>query len=180
MNKFGTIFLMVCSLLITACENKNSYVIEYSTTGCFRTCPILDIKQINDSLYFNFIKHNDRVGLFYVKLTKDQIEEISFLIKQILDEDIQKEYWSEIDDVPSTLFRLKLKNVNIESYYDDHIAPIEIDTLYKYLISISNEDLKKIQNTKIDISTRKEVDFDTYRLPPPPPPPIDNSDLESN
>jgi len=180
MSKSGVIFLMVYSLVITSCKKDNSYIIEYSTTGCFRTCPILDIKQINNKVYFNFIKHNDKAGLFYSKLTKKQIEEIDFLVEKILDREIQKEYWSEIEDVPATLFRLKYKNKNIESYYDDHIAPFEIDTLYRYLLSISKEGLVKTKGNPFEISTREEVDFDTYRLPPPPPPPLDNSDLENN
>ena len=131
MKKFGTTFLMVYSILILlGCEKKSEYIIEYSTTGCFGDCPVLDIKLIDDKLYYNFIKHNNKKGVFNSNVSKDQKQVINSLVSTLLNEDIKKEYLGDVVDVPATYFRLHFEDGReIKTNYDDYIAPKSLDNL---------------------------------------------------
>lgn len=170
MKKFGTIFLMVYSILtFFGCQKNMGYIIEYSTTGCFGDCPVLDIKLVENEVYYNFIEHNEEEGVFYSNISKEQKEVINDLISAILEEDIKEEYLGDVVDVPATYFKLYLGNDTlIKTNYDDYIAPKTLDSLYSYLLSISENNLTRLKAKSIDFFTRKEIGIEIFTPPPPP------------
>lgn len=171
MKKFGTTFLMVCSILLTllGCQKKTDYIIEYSTTGCFGDCPVLDMKLVENELYYNFIKHNEQKGIFHSSLSKEQEEAVNSLISSILNEDIKEEYLGDVVDVPATYFKLYRGNDElIKTNYDDYLAPKLLDSLYSYLLGISEDNLTRLEFDTINFSTRKEIGIETFTPPPPP------------
>ena len=178
MKKFGMTFLMVCNILtFLGCQKNTDYIVEYSTTGCFGNCPVLDIKLVNNELYYNFIKYNEKKGVFRSSISREQKEAINSLISAILTEDIKEEYLSDIMDVPATYFKLYSgEDELIKTNYDDHIALKPLDSLYSYLLSISENNLTRLEVVTINFSTREEIGIETFTPPPPPKKDNDGSD----
>lgn len=170
MKKFGTTFLMVCSILtLFGCQKNVDYIVEYSTTGCFGDCPVLDIKLIENEVFYNFIEHNKKEGVFYSNISKEQRNVINDLITRILEEDIKEEYLGDVVDVPATYFKLYRGNDTlVKTNYDDYIAPKSLDSLYSYLLGINENNLTPLEAKSINFSTRKEIGIEAFTPPPPP------------
>lgn len=176
MKKFGTTYLMVCSILILlGCQKESNYTIEYSTTGCFGDCPVLDMKLVENDLYYNFIKNNKEKGVFHSSITKEQKEEINELVLNILSQDIEEEYLGDVVDVPATYFKLyRGNNELIKTNYDNYIAPKSLDSLYSYLLGVGEKKLTRVEVDTIIFSTREDIGIETFTPPPPPPKQDDN------
>ncbi|SFW75485.1 hypothetical protein SAMN02927921_03994 [Sinomicrobium oceani] len=170
MRKFGTTFLMVCSILASfGCQRNADYIVEYSTTGCFGDCPVLDIKLIEDEVFYNFIEHHRKEGVFYSKISKEQRNVINDLITRILEKDIKEEYLGDVVDAPATYFKLyRGEDTLLKTNYDDYIAPKILDSLYSYLLGISENNLTSFEAESIHFSTRKDIGIETFSPPPPP------------
>lgn len=170
MKKFGTTFLMACSILtFFGCQKNIDYTVEYSTTGCFGDCPVLDIKLVENKVYYNFIEYNEKEGVFHSRISKEQKKVINDLVTTILEEDIKEEYLGDVVDVPATYFKLYRGNdALIKTNYDDYIAPKPLDSLYSYLLGISENNLTRLETKSVDFSTRKEIQIETFTPPPPP------------
>lgn len=170
MRKCGMTFLMVFSIMLfTSCDKKTDYSFEFSTTGCFGNCPILDIKLEDSMLYFNFIEFNEKKGLFSILISNHQKREISNLVDRILTEQIKDEYLSEVLDVPATYFHLYEDDKEIiRTNYDNHIAPKSIENLFNYLLGLSSSNQLNSVTFNVEFRTRKEIN--TVKFVPPPPP----------
>ncbi|MDB9837153.1 DUF6438 domain-containing protein [Flavobacteriaceae bacterium] len=171
----GVIFI---SFLISCSSRKNhSSLIEVSSSGCFGTCPVLDLKLKDNKIYYNLIFHNNNRGLFSYELKPFEKNKIDSLFNYVKLDSLKKEYISSRVDMPTFNVFIKTKNNNKRVYFYADDAPKEFEDLIYYLIGLSKNDLTKL-DTPFSISTR--MGMEVIKIPPPPPPPIDNSDLKNN
>lgn len=156
------LFLFSCSV-----DNKN-FNIEISTSGCYKTCPILDIKVIDDKVLFNLIKFNDKNGYYEYKLNPEDEKHLNILLEDINIDELQAEYTSNRVDIQVYSIIITKNNITQKVYYYENDAPKELDLLVKSIIAFKEKDLIE-SNKHFNIETRKEVPIiNTPNVPPPP------------
>ena len=174
--KYGWICLMVFSIL--SCS-QNKFVLEYSTTGCFGSCPIVDIKVKNDSIYINHLRNTVYTGLYCKKLSEVESKKIDGYIDKIIKDNYQKEYVESIVDVQEVNFILKKdEKTLVECYYQEQVSPDMIHDLFDYL-----KDLDMLVECKSNVSFESRLNIPFDDSPPPPkfqePEPMEEISLDS-
>lgn len=165
--KFGVVCGALFISLFTSCENqeKNKLLIEVSSSGCFGTCPILDIKFKDEKIYYNLIFYNKKKGYFIYEPNPLEKTKLDSLLNSIEFDLLKNEYTSSRVDIPSfnVFIKVKEKNKRIHFYSDD--APKELENFINYLVELSNSELLKLQSP-FSISTRMGMEI--IKLSPPP------------
>src|SRR5690606_582317 len=123
------------------------------TSGCYKTCPILDLKVTNDKVLFKFIKFNKKEGLYEYKLSSEEEENIRFLLKEIDLNELQEEYTSNRVDMQ--VYNILINNGNVKKsvYYYENDASKELDSLVKKLIGLRDREMIK-SNNDFNVETR--------------------------
>lgn len=176
---FGIVCGAIFISLLISCNSKKNYqpLIEVSSSGCFGTCPVLDLKLKENKVYYNLIYHNNDRGLFSYELKPFEKSKIDSLFNSVKLDSLKKEYISSREDMPTFNVFIKTQKIRKRVYFYADDAPKEFEDLVYYLIELSKNDLAKL-DTPFSISTR--MGMEVIKIPPPPPPPTDNFDLESN
>lgn len=161
---------MFINFFVHSCEEANNNKtkrIEISTSGCHKRCPILDVKLVNNKIYFNFL-NTEKKGYFEYDLTKSDLEQLDKLFYNVKFELLKNEYTSQKPDVQkySTLIEYKEKKQFIFFFRNE--CPEEYQDLINYIISYSEKQLKKIDTT-FETITRKRIPYVKMDIPLPPP-----------
>lgn len=169
-SKFGSLCLLVLSsLILISCKDNyyESLYFEISTSGCYKSCPILDAKLENNVIYYNLIKHNKTDGYFEYKLTEKNIIKLNSLINSVLIDSLKEEYSSNMPDVQefNTKFIINGKEKNV--YFLENEAPKNYQELIDFIISFKDHEIK-IMDTTFNISTRYIMPFNEITIPPRP------------
>ena len=165
------VYGIVCGIFFInffiSCNNvKNSMpLIEVSSSGCFGTCPILDLKFDKGKIYYNLIFHNNEKGIFVYNPKSNEQKKIESLLNLIEFNYLKNEYTSFREDMPAfnVFFKTNTLSKRIYFYADD--APKELEDLVYYLIYLSENDLTKFDSS-FSISTR--MGMEVIKLDPPP------------
>lgn len=161
------------SLLISlflSCEKADKDELtsfEISTSGCYKTCPILDAKFNNGTVYYNLIEYNKKEGVYKYKLTPKEISELNQLMSNVYLDSLKKEYASNIPDVQiyNTSFTYKGEKRNVFFFENESLESYQ--TLVKTLISFKQKKITKI-DTILNVETRKRIPFEKMEIPPIP------------
>ena len=156
--------------LLFSCKNSINYEptsFEISTSGCFKTCPILDVKLYDNVIYYDLIKFNKNKGLYQYKLTIDDINKLNYLIKSIALDSLKEEYASQIPDVQVYNTRFIYRGKEKKVFFFENEAPKKYQELIDYLISFKENNIIKI-DTILNIATRERIPFEEIQIPPIP------------
>lgn len=162
--------IMLISTFLCSCSNDNINI-EISTSGCYKTCPIIDLKIENNKALFKFIKFNKKEGLYEYKLSSKEKENIKFLLKKINLNELQDEYTSNRVDMQVYNILIYNNNVKKSIYFYENNAPKELDSLVKTLIGLRDREMIK-SNDDFNVETRAV--FPVMNTPSIPPPPLQN------
>lgn len=149
--------------------NKNkadNVVIEVSTSGCYKSCPVLDLRFNHNEIYLNFIKNNYKKGTYKYKLTNQELSKIDSLLSIINIHSLKESYTSHRSDMQIYSTRILIENEEKEVLFYDNEAPENYENLVDFLINLGkNNKLKKI-NIVLNLKTREKVKI--IKLPVPP------------
>ena len=170
MKKYGILCIIILSnLILILCKNNYSEPLyfEISTSGCYKSCPILDAKLDNNVVYFNLIKYNKTEGIFEYKLTEKNIIKLNSLINSVLIDSLKEEYSSNMPDVQefNTKFIINGKEKNV--YFLENEAPEHYQELVDFIISFKDQEIKIIDTT-FNITTRYRMPINEISIPPRP------------
>ena len=168
--KFGILCGSLFISLLFSCKNSSNYEFpsfEISTSGCYKTCPILDVKLYDNVVYYDFIKFNKSKGTYQYKLTIDDIDKLNYLIKSLALDSLKEEYASHTPDVQvyNTKFTYRGEEKNV--YFFENEAPKNYQDLINYIISFKENKIVKM-DTILNITTRERVPFEEMQIPPMP------------
>lgn len=156
--------LISCNLLN---RDKRDITFLISTSGCYKRCPIIDLKLQDNVIYFNFLEHTKYIGTYKYKLTSKDIITLNDKIADLNLESLDNEYSSDTPDgqMYNTSFTFMNKKRNVKFLYGE--APENFVDLVDYLISLRNKRLQKI-DTIFNVATRKSVPYEKIEIPPMP------------
>lgn len=161
----GSLFI---SLLLSCSSNKvEPLIIEVSTSGCYSTCPIVDVKFEKGEVYYNFINYNEKVGIYKYALTDTEISKIDSLLYSIDFDNIKEEYISHRNDMQIYNTKIIHKGFEKKIYFYEDEAPKPYENLIQYLIGLGSQEVKRI-DTVIEYATRKKVGVINMPIPPMP------------
>jgi hypothetical protein len=160
----GSLFI---SIFFLSCEGSEKISLEISTSGCFKTCPVLDAKLYNNIIYYNFIKSNKDKGTYYYRLNNNEISKLDSLVNSLDLKKIKKEYASQIPDVQVYNTRITYKGEVKNVYFFENEAPKKYQNLINYILNFKEKRKIKI-DTLLKISTRDKIKIIDV-LPPPMP-----------
>ncbi len=154
-------------MMLSCNENKaDNIVIEVSTSGCYKSCPILDLRFNHNEIYFNFIKNNYKKGTYKYKLTNQELSKIDSLLSIINIHSLKESYTSHRSDMQIYSTRIVIGNKEKEVLFYDNEAPKNFENLVDFLINIrKNKELEKT-NIMLNLKTREKVKI--LKLPVPP------------
>lgn len=170
--RFGIVcgIILISLLTFNSCSNKiDSIDIEVSTSGCHKTCPVIDVKIEGDKVLFNLLKYNDKIGFFKYTLTKDEMRKINNLLSIVEIETLKDEYVSNrVDMQVYSVYIFKNSNKK-EVYYYENEAPVELEKLIDEIIKLKDREITECKEGFISF-TREKVPL--YNIPIPPLPDI--------
>jgi hypothetical protein len=138
------IFFISLLFLFNTCNiNKQSAdqkcIISLERTACFGNCPIYKIELFNNGKgIYNGKKFIDKIGVVNFKISIKNIQKILKMADSINFNNLKKEYYEPISDLPTSY--IKIKNKKIKNYSG---APKELHNLENLIDSIC---LKKVFN----------------------------------
>jgi len=169
--KFGIqcMSLWISLLFMFSCATDSQDInVELSTSGCYKTCPVLDIKLNNDKVLFNFIKYTEKEGIYSYSLTPSDKKRFNELLSNFNITDLEEEYTSNRVDMQVYSVMITKNGVTKKVYYYENDAPKELEALIIEIIKLKNFDLEK-SNDRFKVITREEVPI--IKVPAVPPPP---------
>lgn len=167
---FGVLCGFLVISLFFSCNQKdksNLKSVRISTSGCFKTCPILDVKLDDNVVYYNLIEFNDKKGVYKYELTLDEISNLDSLIKNISLSSLKNEYASNTPDVQIYNTSFLYKGVKKEVFFFENEAPKEYLNFINYLISLKDKAKVKV-DTILRVKTRDKVKTEKIKSPPIP------------
>jgi len=141
--------------------------LEISTSGCFKKCPVIDIKLIDNIIYFNFIDFNDYVGFYSYKLTRNDIAKLNRLIESIDLEDLKSEYTSNIPDIQYYNTKFSYNGMEKFVFYSENQVLKGYSDLINYIIDVDAREIVK-NDIRFNLSTRKRLPLEKIKMPLPP------------
>lgn len=169
--KYGILcgIMLISIFFQTSCSNNNDTAlnIEISTSGCYRSCPVIDIKVLNDKVYFNLIKFNDKEGSFEYKINKEEKEELKSLLAVIQLESLEDEYTSNRVDMQAYSVYINKSGAEKEIYYYESESPESLERLVRKIINFKNKELVK---TSYDFKSKTRGKVPLLEIPIPPMP----------
>jgi hypothetical protein len=170
MLKYGIVCgIFSISFMIFSCKESEikDKLIEVSTSGCYRSCPVLDLQFKQKTIYFNWIKNNDKLGTFKYELNDQELSKIDDLLSKVDVNTLRESYTSHRNDMQiySTRFLIGKKEKEV-LFYDDE-APVNYESLIDYLISLGDNSIKEIDKT-LNVKTREKVKILDISIPPLP------------
>lgn len=170
MKKFG-IICGVFLISISCGTSKKSFVIEASSSGCYGSCPILDLKFRNGEIYYNLIKYNKKEGLHKYILTERENYVLDSLFLKINFNTLKNKYISFRQDMQVYNTRILIRDKEKYIYYYKDDAPTPYENLIDYLIDLKEKDIIALNDTIIYFPTREK--FKNVDMPIPPMPNVD-------
>ena len=169
MVKFGIVCGSILFSIFISCTKKDKLNVEFSTSGCFGTCPILDVSIQEDKVNYNIYDVNENiVESFHIKLNENEKYNI-YKIWNGLNIDSLKTYYSN-DIADGQRVKIKFKSQNKEIFYIAGSAPNHLEKFVDYFILLSQNKnhTAKTRDGKISVSTRKKFSFKSLPLLPVP------------
>ena len=167
--KFGIVCGILYISLLSSCVHKKteSPIIEVSTTGCFKTCPILDLKLDKGVIYYHLIKYNEKKVFFKYECNDSDISKLGSLLFSAKIDSLSEEYISYRNDMQIYNTNIFYKNIRKKVYYYEGEAPIGYENLINFLISLRKKTIIET-GISVDITTRKGVELIDVPIPPMP------------
>jgi len=169
MQKFG----IICGILIIStlqgCRSLSKHTtIEASTSYCYGSCPVLDLKLSKGVLFYNLIDNTKLNGFYKYNLNTKELKKLDSLMLSVNFESLKEEYVAEIQDMQIINTRILKGGKLLKSiYYYNGEAPKEYEKLIDYMISLKSRKLEKI-DTVIKFNTRDKVKPRKMPIPPLP------------
>lgn len=170
MTKYGSLCLIILgNLILLSCKNNyfEPLSFEISTSGCYKSCPILDAKLENNVVYYKLIKYNKAEGFFEYKLTEKNIIKLNSLINSVLIDSLEEEYSSNMPDVQEFNTKFNINGIEKNVYFLENEAPQNYQELIDFIISFKDHEIKIIDTT-FNITTRYRMPFNETSIPPRP------------
>lgn len=168
MRKFGIVCGILSISILQGCLKKERITIEASTSYCFGSCPVVDLKLTNGVIFYNLIDYTDYRGFYKYSLNQNELEKLDSLIKLVDFKSLNNEYVAEIQDMQIINTRVFKQNKMLKSvYYYNGEAPKQYENLIDYLISLKSRELNEL-DTIIEFETRNKVKPKKMPIPPLP------------
>lgn len=157
----GALFI---SLLVLSCSTESTIIIEISTSGCYKSCPVFDLKLDNDTIYLNLIKKTQKKGYYRYVLNKKEHSKIKQMLSNVNIHKLQDEYSSHKVDMQVYNTMLLTNQSKKEVFYYEGEAPVDYQKLINYLIQLGNK--ATIRTEAFETKTRKRVKILDIPIPP--------------
>ena len=167
MLRFGTVCgVLFISVLMLSCSNESIPTIGISTSGCYKSCPIFDLKLDSNTIYFIWIKNSNRKGFYSYSLNKEESSKVSNILSDINIDELQSEYSSNRVDMQVYNTMLFSNGIEKEVLFYEGEAPLKYQKLVDYLIKLGS---KATTNAKpFKSRTREKVKIIDVPIPPIP------------
>jgi len=169
MVKFGIVCGSILFSIFISCAKKDNLNVEFSTSGCFGTCPILDVSIKENKVNYNVYDVNENIiESFYIKLDENEVNSIDEIWIGLNVDSLKTYYSNDIAD--GQRVKIKFKNQNKEIFYLAGSAPNQLEKFVDYFILLSQNKnhIGKTRDRKVSVSTRKNFSFKSPPLLPVP------------